>query len=114
MIDNKCCQDDHTIIPLGLLGNNKHSEISKRGGTAPRPEKQENILIPSRVPTSSSKYNMSQGPSTKISIKGSGYSSNPKEPIRTTNTFNADIVRYSELRPTRAMESPLPEDIEHV
>ena len=89
--------------------------MSKRGGTAPRPEKQESIFIPSRVPTSSSKYSVIQGPSAKISIRGSGYSSsNHKDPVYAINNMHQEIIRCTESRPSKAYESPLPEDIEHV
>ena len=87
--------------------------MSKRGGTAPRPEKAESIFIPSRVPTSSSKYSVNQGPSAKISIRGSGYSSS-NQPVYAINNMHQEVIRCTESRPSKAYESPLPEDIEHV
>ncbi|OMJ84702.1 hypothetical protein SteCoe_14160 [Stentor coeruleus] len=93
-------------------------DISKRGCTAPRPEKQENLFIPSRVPTSSSKYTDSKIPNTKVSIKPSGFKSyKPREPIRTISSYSSEAASYKDQRPTTNAYlplSPTPEDIEHV
>jgi hypothetical protein len=84
--------------------------MSKRGGTAPRPEKAENIFTQSRVPTSSSKYAMSQIPTSGISVKGAGFSShNPRQPVKTSG-HNERV----DHRVNRPAESPIPEDFEHV
>jgi hypothetical protein len=84
--------------------------MSKRGGTAPRPDKRESIFVPSRVPTSSSKYAMSQAPSASISIRGSSFGfQNPREPVRTSSNFHPEPSR-----PQEARQSPLLEEIEHV
>ena len=87
--------------------------MSKRGGTAPRPEKAENIFTQSRVPTSSSKYAMSQMPTSGISVKGAGFSShNPRQPVKTSNSIHGEAKVESRMQ--RPPESPIPEDFEHV
>lgn len=85
--------------------------MNKRGGTAPRPEKAENIFIPSRVPTSSSKYSVNSAVPATISIRGSGYvSSNHKDPIRTVNNIYPEPVHHPDPRPLNPYESPLPDE----
>ncbi|OMJ83336.1 hypothetical protein SteCoe_15735 [Stentor coeruleus] len=94
------------------------SETNKRGGTAPRSEKCENIYIPSRVPTSSLKYTEIKVPNTKISIKSKDLKSyKPHEPVRTVSSSHNETSKYKDLRSTTTMNSicsPLPEEIEHI
>ncbi|OMJ91208.1 hypothetical protein SteCoe_6276 [Stentor coeruleus] len=92
-------------------------EISKRGCTAPRLDKAENLYLSSRVPTSSSKYTEIKLPSTRVSIKPSGFKSyKPKEPIKTTSLYTTDFLAYKQQKTTKntySVGSPSSEEIEH-
>ncbi|OMJ88425.1 hypothetical protein SteCoe_9647 [Stentor coeruleus] len=93
------------------------SETNKRGGTAPRPEKVESIYIPSRVPTSSSKFTEIHVPNTKVSIKGTGWKSyKPREPVRTVSSCH-ETPQYkspSSITSIPLNTIPLTEQIEHL
>lgn len=83
--------------------------------TAPKANKNENFYIPSRVPTSSSKYTDTRVPNLKVSIKGTGWNSfNPREPVRTTTAKHSAMIPYRETSPKIPLGSPSPEVFEHI
>jgi len=56
---------------------------------------------------------MNQIPTSSISIKGSGYTShNPRHPVKTSSSINNDPRPETKIQ--RPLESPVPEDFEHI
>ena len=71
--------------------------------------------MPSRVPTSSCKYNESLVPNLKVSIKGTGWKSyNPREPVRVGGNYRTDPYREVIAKQNIPLNSPSPEQFEHV
>jgi hypothetical protein len=74
--------------------------------------------LPSRIPTSSSKYPDFKSPVTKVSIRPSGFKSlKPREPVRIIPLHPAETAQFSVSRPaTNAFydPSPTPDEIVHV